>query len=141
METGEASLAGEELPHGGLLEVALLGDEPVQPTQERIHITQRRRDGALLGDVSWQCYGFKVKVISIDTGNATLAAEGMKIEAMQQMEDERWVIAVEITDLERRVQRPERLCNEKYFSDSAVSSRDDARRIHHRSIVMVGNTG
>ena len=49
MEAGEAGLAGEELLHGGLFEVALLGDEPVQPAQQRIHIAQRRRDGALFG--------------------------------------------------------------------------------------------
>ena len=49
LETGEAGLAGEELLHGGLFEVALLGDEPVQPTQQRIHIAQRHCDSALLG--------------------------------------------------------------------------------------------
>ena len=49
MEAGEAGLAGEELLHGGLLEVALLGDEPSQPLQQRIHIAQGRRDGALFG--------------------------------------------------------------------------------------------
>ena len=49
VEAGEAGLAGEELLHGGLFEVALLGDEPVQPAQQRIHIAQRRRDGALFG--------------------------------------------------------------------------------------------
>jgi hypothetical protein len=38
------------LLHGGLFEVALLGDEPVQPGEQRIHIAQRRRDGALFGD-------------------------------------------------------------------------------------------
>ena len=43
-------MAGEELLHGGLFEVALLGDEPVQPAQQRIHIAQRRRDGALFGE-------------------------------------------------------------------------------------------
>ncbi len=42
-------MAGEELLHGGLFEVALLGDEPVQPAQQPIHIAQRRRDGALFG--------------------------------------------------------------------------------------------
>ena len=47
MEAGEAGLAGEELLHGGLLEVTLLGDEPVQSTQQPIHIAQRLRDGAL----------------------------------------------------------------------------------------------
>ena len=50
MEAGEAGLAGEELLHGGLFEVALLGDEPVQPAQQRIHIAQRLRDGALFGE-------------------------------------------------------------------------------------------
>jgi hypothetical protein len=33
--------------HGGLFEVALLGDQPLQPIQQRIHIVQRRRDGAM----------------------------------------------------------------------------------------------
>jgi len=47
VEAGEAGLAGEELLQGGLFEVALLGDEPVQRAQQRIHIAQRRRDGAL----------------------------------------------------------------------------------------------
>ena len=50
VEAGEAGLAGEELLHGGLFEVALLGDELVQPAQQRIHIAQRRRDGALFGE-------------------------------------------------------------------------------------------
>ena len=40
-------MASEELLHGGLLEVALLGDEPRQPVQQRIDIAQRRRDGVL----------------------------------------------------------------------------------------------
>jgi hypothetical protein len=48
-EARQAGLAGEELLHGGLLEVALLGDEPVQRTEQRIHIAQRRRDSFLLG--------------------------------------------------------------------------------------------
>ena len=43
VEAGEAGLAGEELLHGGLFEVALLGDEPVQRAQQRIHIAQRRQ--------------------------------------------------------------------------------------------------
>lgn len=47
VEAGEAGLAGQELLHGGLLEVALLGDEPVQPAQQLINIAQRGRDGAL----------------------------------------------------------------------------------------------
>ena len=50
LKAGKAGLAGEELLHGGLLEVALLGDEPVQPAKQRIHITQRSRDGALFLD-------------------------------------------------------------------------------------------
>ena len=53
VEAGEAGLAGEELLHGGLFEVALLGDEPVQPAQQPIHIAQRRSDGALFGE-GWQ---------------------------------------------------------------------------------------
>ena len=40
-------MAGEELLHGGLFEVPLFANEPVQRTQKRIHIAQRPRDGAL----------------------------------------------------------------------------------------------
>ena len=47
VKAGEPGLAGQELLHGGLLEVALLGDEPIQSAQQCIHIAQRRRDGAL----------------------------------------------------------------------------------------------
>jgi len=47
VEAGEAFLAGEELLHGGLFEVALLGDQLVQRAHQRIHIAQRPRDGAL----------------------------------------------------------------------------------------------
>ena len=50
VEAGEAGLAGEELLHGGLFEVALLGDEPVQRGQQPIHIAQRLCDGALFGE-------------------------------------------------------------------------------------------
>ena len=46
-------MAGEELLHGGLFEVALLGDELVQPAEQRIHIPQRLRDGALFGE-GWE---------------------------------------------------------------------------------------
>ena len=63
-EAGEAGLAGQELLHGGLFEVALLGDEPIQPAQQRIHIAQRRRDGALFG-VRWEpasCSSIKSRV-------------------------------------------------------------------------------
>ena len=45
----KAGLAGQELLHGGLFEVALLGDEPIQSAQQRIHIAQCRRDGTLFG--------------------------------------------------------------------------------------------
>ena len=45
-------MAGEELLHGGLFEVALLGDELVQRAEQRIHIAQRPRDGALFGRVA-----------------------------------------------------------------------------------------
>lgn len=43
-------MAGEELLHGGLFEVALLGDKPLQRPQQRIHITQRGRDEELFGE-------------------------------------------------------------------------------------------
>ena len=42
-EPRQAGLAGEELLHGGLFEVALLGDEPVQRAEQRIHIATAPR--------------------------------------------------------------------------------------------------
>ncbi len=50
----QAGLAGEELLHGGLFEVALLGDELVELGEQGIHIRQRGGDGALFGE-GWQC--------------------------------------------------------------------------------------
>ena len=46
VKTGEPRSTAEELLHGGLFEVALLGDKPVQPAQQLIHVT-RTRDRAL----------------------------------------------------------------------------------------------
>ena len=45
----QSGLAGEELLHGGLFEVALLGDELVEYGDQGIHIRQRGGDGALFG--------------------------------------------------------------------------------------------
>src|ERR1035438_5436827 len=53
-ESGQARLACEQLLHGGLLEVSLLGDEPIQRAQKRIHIAQSRCYGAPLGR-RWEC--------------------------------------------------------------------------------------
>ena len=49
-EPRQAGLAGEELLHGGLFEVALLGDERVELSEQGIHIRQRGGDGALFGE-------------------------------------------------------------------------------------------
>src|SRR3989338_6641610 len=43
----QAGRSGEELLHGGLFEVALLGDELVELGEQRIHIGQRGGDSAL----------------------------------------------------------------------------------------------
>ena len=54
-----------------MFEVALLGDKLLQLTQQRIHITQRPRDGALFGDGrerNSEC----VKIVSIDAGTPLL---------------------------------------------------------------------
>ena len=42
-------MAGEELLHGGLFQVVLLGDDAVQSAQQPIHIAQNIRDSALFG--------------------------------------------------------------------------------------------
>ena len=47
MKTWKPGLTSEELLHGGLLEVALLGDELIQSADQRIRITQRGDDGIL----------------------------------------------------------------------------------------------
>jgi hypothetical protein len=54
-------LAGEELLHGGLFEVALLGDEPVQPAQQRVTSLKCRRDGALFGNAAPEA-GYALKI-------------------------------------------------------------------------------
>ena len=67
MEARQARLAGQELLHGGLFEVPLLGDEPFQPVQQRIHIVQRRRDGALFANRR-KCHNKAGHLRSIDFG-------------------------------------------------------------------------
>ena len=49
-ESREPYFACEELLHGGLLKVALLGDEAVQPGQQRINVAKRGGDSALFGE-------------------------------------------------------------------------------------------
>ena len=88
VEAGEAGLAGEELLHGGLFEVALLGDEPVQPAQQPIHIAQRlamaRCSG--LGGTSSCMRRRSARVISrnvvpLASSSACLTARGSRIAA------------------------------------------------------------
>jgi len=74
VEAREAGFAGQELLHGGLFEVALLCDEPIQPTQQRIHIAQRRRDGASLV-VEWRNWDAK----GIETLIGDLADRGAQM--------------------------------------------------------------
>jgi hypothetical protein len=47
------SLPGQQLLHGRLFEIALLGDEPIQPVQQRIHIAQGFGDGVLFFENRW----------------------------------------------------------------------------------------
>lgn len=49
----QASPAGEELLHGGLLEVALLGDQAVQAVEQRIHVAEGFCDCLLLVFIYW----------------------------------------------------------------------------------------
>src|SRR4051794_3085263 len=46
-EAAQAVFARDEVLHKGLFKTALLGDQPVQPAQQRIHIAQGLRDGTL----------------------------------------------------------------------------------------------
>lgn len=77
VKAGEAFLAGEELLHGGLFEVALLGDELVQRADQRIHIAQRPRDGALfrLGRRKDNNQGPKHLQVQVGNGGSNLFAK------------------------------------------------------------------
>jgi hypothetical protein len=48
-KAGEALLAGEELLHGALFDLALLGEELLQRFNERIRIRKRLGNGFLFG--------------------------------------------------------------------------------------------
>jgi hypothetical protein len=50
-----APLAREQLLHGSLLDVALLGDEPIQRGDEGVHIDEGGGDGVLFFNAWWQC--------------------------------------------------------------------------------------
>jgi hypothetical protein len=82
-EAREAGLPGEELLHGGLFEVALLGDEPVQPAQQPIDIAQRLRDGALFVQPRWKRDRFTMKLVPVDPRNATFPAERFEVESVE----------------------------------------------------------
>src|SRR5450759_3495704 len=47
VKAGKTPMTGEELLHGGLFEVALLGDEPVQRTDQGVDVVQCFSDGFL----------------------------------------------------------------------------------------------
>src|SRR5205085_11965310 len=69
VEAGETFLAGEELLHGGLFEVALLDDELGQRTDQCIHIAQRPRDGALFGERwNWERYLHQIRFLYMNKG-------------------------------------------------------------------------
>ena len=94
MEAGEARLAGQELLHGGLLEVALLGDEPSQSAQQCIHIAQRCRDGALFREFGGQRHRFNVKIVAVNSRHPALSAERSEVKSLQKVVDEARVVAV-----------------------------------------------
>ena len=50
MKTRQAALAGQQLLHRALLDVALLGDQRLQRADQRIRIPQRLGDGVLFGE-------------------------------------------------------------------------------------------
>ena len=49
-EPRQTSFTSEQLMHGRLLQVALLGDHLIQASEQRIDIAQRRRNRSLFGE-------------------------------------------------------------------------------------------
>ncbi len=66
----QAGLAGEKLLHGGLFEVALLGDELVELGNQGIDIGESCGDGALFGE-GWKWDRQLAILLAIDSGLAT----------------------------------------------------------------------
>ena len=58
-------MTSEELLHGGLFQIALLGEHPIQNPQQRIHIVQRFRNRSLLIKW-WDCDGEQPKCCLVD---------------------------------------------------------------------------
>ena len=53
-EPRQAGLAGEELLHRGLFDVALLGDQPLQPGDQGIDVGEGGGNGALFSLFIWK---------------------------------------------------------------------------------------
>ncbi|MCG3776436.1 MAG: hypothetical protein JW395_3295 [Nitrospira sp.] len=137
MEAGEAGLAREELLHGGLFEVALLGDEPVQRAQQRIHIAQRLRDGALFGEW-WESDGDSDDIIPVERWNGCRRVESFKPELAQKHINKTRIVTLEILHPKRRVMGPARLFDEKNPPQHSLSACDHHWRLQFRLVVKVG---
>ena len=61
------------------------------------------------GKFGRQRHGLNVKIVAVNSRNTALSAERRKVKGLQKVVDEAWLVAVEISDVERSVQRPERL--------------------------------
>src|SRR5258708_7843132 len=92
MEAGEAGLAGEEVLHGGLFEVALLGDEPIETAQQRIRIAQRSRYRALF-DVQRERNIQRIEVSSVDVplGRSLATFFEVVLPAVYLETNEKWI--------------------------------------------------
>src|SRR5438067_275470 len=53
LEGRQASLTSEQLLHGTLFELPLLGEELLQGLDERVHVAQHLGDGFLFGFCGW----------------------------------------------------------------------------------------
>ena len=141
-------MAGEELLHGGLLEVAVLGDEPVQPAQQPIHIAQCRSDGSLLreaGDTNRDRRN-EVPIQRLLCAPRIVARE---IKGLEKVEDETGMVSHKVGDIECSVVRPKihltvvrltKRCtaaakhDARPICDSSVMKAVLASRTHHRDI-------
>ncbi len=95
----QAHSTGQKLLHSGLFEVPLLGGEPIQRFQQRIHIVQHGRDGALFEDIGRQIHRFNVKIVAINSRHSAFPAERCEVKSLQKIVDKLWVVTMEITNV------------------------------------------
>ena len=84
-------------------------------------------DGSLCSRIARDLDWKPVQVISIYTWNRRFVTVPLRQYGLQKVCRKSWIVAFEVADVERCIQRPEAVRDEKYFSQRSVATSDYPR--------------